>query len=163
MSHDHHHGIGSEHPQSHLIQFLTCILFLLIWILDSFLIKFGQLETELVPFQIRFFVFIGCIGLGVFLGMKSHNLVFGGSAYNQTISSGVYSYVRHPMYLSYLVIYFGFIILSFSLMSFLFWLIIIYLFNQIAEYEEKDLERILKENYLEYKKKVPRWIPRKIF
>ncbi|WP_455463381.1 methyltransferase family protein [Candidatus Hodarchaeum mangrovi] len=162
MSHNHHHGIGSEHPHSHLIQNLTGILFFLIWILDSFLIKFAPLETELIPFLIRFLIFAACIGLGVFLGVKSHNLIFGGSEYNQAISKGVYSYVRHPMYLSFLVIYLGFIVLSFSIITFIFWLIIIYLFDQMAQYEEKDLERILKANYLEYKKNVPRWIPRKI-
>jgi len=32
--------------------------------------------------------------------------------------------------------------------------------NKMASYEEKDLEKIFGNEYLEYKKNVPKWIPK---
>lgn len=76
------------------------------------------------------------------------------------IDTGLLAYVRHPLYLGVLLLYFGFILGTFSIISFLMFLIVIFLYNKMATYEEQDLERIFGEEYLEYKRRVPKWIPR---
>ena len=64
------------------------------------------------------------------------------------------------MYLGVLLIYLAFIFLSISLISILIWIVIIVIYNRLATFEEKQLEELFKEKYLEYKNKVPKWIPR---
>ena len=73
---------------------------------------------------------------------------------------GILSHVRHPMYLGVLLIYLGFIFLSISLVSVLVWIIIIIIYDRLATFEEKELERLFAEQFLEYKNKVPKWIIR---
>ena len=74
--------------------------------------------------------------------------------------TGVFAYVRNPMYLGTPLIFIAFIFLTLSLISIVPIIITMYLFNNMVKFEEKDLEKIFGQEYLEYKKKVPRWLPR---
>ncbi len=71
---------------------------------------------------------------------------------------GMYAYSRHPMYLSELILLFGWIIFYGSvalLIAFIAWYIF---FNYYAmPQEERILEAHFGEAYREYKNKVPRW------
>ncbi|MCK4285668.1 MAG: isoprenylcysteine carboxylmethyltransferase family protein, partial [Candidatus Lokiarchaeota archaeon] len=75
-------------------------------------------------------------------------------------TEGILGHVRNPMYLGVLLIYLAFIFLSISLISIAIWILIIIIYNRLATFEEKQLEKLFKEKYLEYKNKVPKWIPR---
>ena len=75
------------------------------------------------------------------------------------IETWILAHVQHPLYLGTLLIYLGFILGTFSIISFLIFLFIIFHYNKMATYEEQDLERIFGEEYLEYKSRVPKWIP----
>lgn len=106
-------------------------------------------------------LFVIFLILAIKFGMTSHNRLFGVT--NQPtglIADEVFAVVRHPMYFSILILYLGFIFLSFSLISVIPWLFTLVLYNKIAIYEEKELERILGKEYSDYQKKVPRWIPK---
>lgn len=74
---------------------------------------------------------------------------------------GPYRYVRNPMMIGALALFLG-LALLFSSPSFLLFaavlLILIHLF--IVLWEEPDLERRFGEAYRQYKREVPRWIPR---
>ncbi|SVB57461.1 uncharacterized protein METZ01_LOCUS210315, partial [marine metagenome] len=75
---------------------------------------------------------------------------------------GIYKYVRNPMMIGVWSVLFGEAILFFS-----FWVLIWFLIFFTASilfvtlWEEGDLESRFGESYREYKKKVPRWIPRR--
>jgi protein-S-isoprenylcysteine O-methyltransferase Ste14 len=77
------------------------------------------------------------------------------------VSGSFYGYVRNPMILSLIVIEVGEALLFNSywlaLLAFVFYLINAICF-QIAE--ELCLEKRFGQEYVEYKKNVPRWIPR---
>ncbi|MBA7714278.1 hypothetical protein ES703_123296 [subsurface metagenome] len=47
-----------------------------------------------------------------------------------------------------------------SLICITFWILMFILYDRMASYEEKDLEKIFSEEYAEYKKRVGKWIPR---
>jgi len=64
------------------------------------------------------------------------------------------------MYLGTPLIFIAFIFLTLSLISIVPTVITMFLFNNMIKFEEKDLEKIFGQEYLEYKKKVPRWFPR---
>jgi protein-S-isoprenylcysteine O-methyltransferase Ste14 len=76
------------------------------------------------------------------------------------IDIGILGHVRHPLYLGVLIIYLGFIVGTLSIISFVIFIIVALIYNKLATYEEKDLERIFGERYLDYKNRVPKWIPR---
>jgi protein-S-isoprenylcysteine O-methyltransferase Ste14 len=59
-----------------------------------------------------------------------------------------------------IILYLGLIIFSLSILSLVGWIIVIILYDRLATFEENDLEEIFKEKYLEYKKEVPKWLPK---
>ncbi len=160
--HRHSHGIGKEHPQSHIIQFICAILFFGVWVTDTFILKITIEMANQIPLLFRGLIFGILFLLAYKLGMGSHKVIFDNPSDEEpkVVSKDVYSWVRHPMYFSYLIIFLGLIILTFSLISLIPFLISFLLLNYIAAYEEEELIQILGKDYLEYKQNVPRWIPR---
>ena len=75
------------------------------------------------------------------------------------VISGPFKISRHPMYLGLITILFGISLILGSIITFLFpilfFLLIDFLF---IPYEEKNMEKIFKNEYKTYKKKVRRWI-----
>ena len=76
------------------------------------------------------------------------------------IDSGVYARVQHPMYMGTFLIYVGLALLTLSFLAFGALVGIFLVYNYVATYEEKDLVRVFGESYLDYCKRVPKWIPR---
>jgi protein-S-isoprenylcysteine O-methyltransferase Ste14 len=77
------------------------------------------------------------------------------------ILTGMYRYVRNPMIIGVIIVLIGesIAILSFNI---LLWVAIFFIINNIyfLIYEEPDLLKKFGDEYREYKKNVPRWIPR---
>jgi protein-S-isoprenylcysteine O-methyltransferase Ste14 len=75
------------------------------------------------------------------------------------LDSGFYKYSRNPIYVAMAVIYFGASILFGSVWSFAFLPIVLLIINNfVILREEKYLESKFGEDYLDYKKRVRRWI-----
>jgi protein-S-isoprenylcysteine O-methyltransferase Ste14 len=64
------------------------------------------------------------------------------------------------MYLGVLMIYLACIFLSVSLISIAIWFVILVIYDKLATFEGKELEKLFGQQYLDYKEKVPKWIPR---
>jgi len=157
---NHKRGVGEEHPNGHIIQLCAAIIFFLIWILDSFVFMFSIFIAKYIPFSLRIILFLCFLVLGFFLIFRSGHLLFHKEdTPSKLIKTGLYAHTRHPLYLGVLLIYLGFIIFSVSLISIVGFIIVFILYNWIATFEERDLEKLFKQEYLEYKKKVNKWIP----
>jgi len=157
---EHKAGIGKKQPYTNLIYIVSTIVFLLIWILDSFIFKFLKEITGFIPLPLKIIIFIIVMIIAIILGVLSHKVLFSRNhVATSLIKNGVFAHVRHPMYLSMLLVYIALIVLTMSLASIILWIVIFIFYNKMATYEEKDLERIVGQEYLEYKKKVPKWIP----
>ena len=155
------HGIGDEHPRAHAIMGFCGVVFTLIWILDSFFLHLGMEITNNIHWILRLLLFLISLILSFKLGMSSHSRIFNHSKDTSSlVTDGVFSYVRHPMYLSILLLKLGFLLLTMSLISIIPWVISVLLYDKIASFEERELEKILGIEYVEYKKKVPRWVPK---
>lgn len=76
---------------------------------------------------------------------------------NKLITTGPFSFSRNPIYMGFILIFLGF---SLALKSYLVFLIIPYLImvNYVIEKEEKILTKHFGKEYLEYKKRVRRFI-----
>jgi len=153
-------GIAKEHPKTYLIQSLAALIFFFIWIIDSFIFMFSTILANYIPFNISLILFLALIIIGLFLiFLTGHILFHKGDAPSKLIKTGIFSYTRHPLYLGVLILYLGFIFLSMSLVSIIGLIIVFILYDRIASFEENDLEKVFQEEYVEYKKNVPKWIP----
>ena len=77
---------------------------------------------------------------------------------------GLYKYVRNPMMLGVLCVLLGEAVFFLSVGLFLWFLIFVAGSRVIIPlWEEVDLGRRFGEPYFEYKKQVPRWVPRILF
>ena len=161
MNHNHDRRLGIEAPHSHLIQALSPVIFTIIWTLDSIVFSFSVLLNDFVPWIVRLILFIVVIAIAFVFIRVSHNTLFRQPENkDELITNGILGHVRNPMYFSVLLIYLAFIFLSIFLVSIALWIIIIVIYDKLASFEEKELEKLFREKYLEYKKKVPKWIPR---
>jgi len=76
------------------------------------------------------------------------------------ITSGVFKYVRHPLYLGGILIYLGMVISTLSLLFLVVFVGIHIFYNYIATYEEKLMEEKFGEEYIKYKQRTGKWLPR---
>ncbi|MDD5723380.1 MAG: isoprenylcysteine carboxylmethyltransferase family protein [Syntrophales bacterium] len=76
------------------------------------------------------------------------------------IRKGVFNVVRHPIYLSEILLYLGCLMLSLSLAATgVFFAAVVFL-HYISRHEEKLLLARFGEEYEKYMRDVPMWIPR---
>jgi protein-S-isoprenylcysteine O-methyltransferase Ste14 len=88
-------------------------------------------------------------------------IVFGeGRKKPGVIRESVFNVVRHPIYLSEVLLYLGFLTLSMSLAAAAVWVITVGFLHYISRYEEKLLLARFGEEYQQYMQEVPMWIPR---
>ncbi|MFX1394427.1 MAG: methyltransferase family protein [Promethearchaeota archaeon] len=157
----HSKGAGGEHPKTHLYHIISIALFLIILILDVLIFKFSTFLQSYIPLFIRIIFFIFFLTWALIFFMLSHRAVFPEESKEiKLVKTGIYAYIRHPMYIGTPLIFIAFILLSMSLISIIPLAICIILFNIVMKFEEKGLEKIFGQEYSEYKKKVHRWIPR---
>jgi protein-S-isoprenylcysteine O-methyltransferase Ste14 len=137
------------------------ILFFAVWGLDSFFLNYSTVLVEFVPFFFRLFPAVLSLSSGAYLAIKAHNAVF--NEQSKLITSGVYSWVRHPMYLGTLLVCLGFFLAIPSILALTIWIVFFIIYDKMATYEENDLSHIFGKEYAAYKKRVPKWFPRLVW
>jgi protein-S-isoprenylcysteine O-methyltransferase Ste14 len=161
ISANHEQLAGKEMPYSHHIQIISAIVFLIAWSLDSFVFKVSVWLASFIFWPFRLILALIVLAFGIMLIRSAEKALFSeGPEAPTVIETGILGHVRHPLYLGVLIIYISFIIGTFSVISFAIFVIVAVIYNKLANYEEQDLERIFGEEYLEYKTRVPKWIPR---
>jgi protein-S-isoprenylcysteine O-methyltransferase Ste14 len=165
IKHHTHTSMGEQLTGEHAIgdagQTLLAILFMTIWILDTFFLELTTSLNRFIPLAVR--IPLGSLLLipSAYLAGTGLFIVFGKKRDTSgVIRDHVFSVVRHPIYLSEILLYFGLLVLSISLAAVCIWFAAIVFLHFIARYEEKLLMRRFGEEYKEYMKDVPMWIPR---
>jgi len=156
-----HLRLGAEHPQWDRIQIVLIGSFLIAMVFDNWsLISFGypSILDRIIHLPALLAPALFLIAVGVYLVKKSHGAVFGKVGTPELLDSGVYSLVRHPMYLGGLMILLGFLFLNLSIVALVIWAVYAFLCNWMATYEEKDLLRVLGDKYANYQSDVPKWL-----
>ena len=152
--------MGSEHPINDKGQAIFLVVYLLVWGLDSFIFHFSTMFADAVPIFIRLPLGILSLVFGIYLIAKSEAAVFSRTSNPKLTTSGVYAWVRHPMYLGSLLFLLAFFLATLSLLSLLVWIGLFIFYDRMATYEERDLISIVGEQYLNYQKQVPKWLMR---
>jgi protein-S-isoprenylcysteine O-methyltransferase Ste14 len=90
-------------------------------------------------------------------------IVFGWSrifrAKDTLVTTGIYAHVRHPQYLGFLLLTLGINFLWTTFSTLILWPILALLYYRLAKEEEKDIEAKFGEEYREYMRRVPMFIP----
>lgn len=149
-----------EHPLGDAGQLILFVIFLVTWILDSFVLHRSTFLASGLPPVIRL-IFVATALLSAFFLFKSgHEAVIGEQRPSKIISTGAFGYVRHPLYLGSILVYLGLTVSTASLFCLALLVVIILFYNYIADYEEKLMEAKFGPAYIAYREQTGRWIPR---
>jgi protein-S-isoprenylcysteine O-methyltransferase Ste14 len=150
---------SGEHPLGDVGQMVSLVLFLIVWVVDSFLLKRTIFLAGYVPLAVRLAVLVLTLVSAAYLFRSGHVVAGHDRPAGGLVTTGAFRYVRHPLYLASILTYLGLAVSTLSLVS-LAVLAAIFLFHDyIAAYEEQLLEARFGEEYREYRTKTGKWIP----
>ena len=152
--------LAGEHPWGDAGQLLLAALFFLVWIGDS-LLGYTIFLNRVVPLVVRIPVGAVLLLFAAYLATVSMRIVFGETRETpHVIRKSVFRVVRHPMYLSEVLLYLGLLFVNLSLAAGAVLLIAIAFLHVISRYEERRLIGRFGDAYRQYMRDVPMWIPR---
>ncbi len=153
--------LAGEHVVGDVGQLVVACLFAATWIADTFFFKYTTFFNQYVPLGAKIPFGILMLVLSGYLAKTGLSIVFGEVREKPgVIRKSVFSVVRHPIYLSEVLLYLGLLILSISLAAAVVWIIAIAFLHYISRYEERLLLARFGEEYEQYMREVPMWIPR---
>ncbi len=153
--------LAGEHAAGDAGQAVLAVLFAVVWVLDTFFLKYTTVLNESVPFWIRAPLGIVLLVLSGYLARTGLAIVFGERReVPGVIRTGVFGVVRHPIYLSEILLYLGLLALSLSLAAAGVFCVAILFLHCISRYEERLLLARFGDAYRAYMVEVPMWIPR---
>lgn len=153
--------LTGEHTVGDAGQIILACLFAATWILDTFFLKYTTFLNHYVPQGVRIPFGVVLLVLSGILARKGLSIVFGEKRETPgVIRKSVFGVVRHPVYLSEILLYLGLLLLSISLAAAAVWIIAIGFLHYISCYEERLLLARFGKEYEQYMKEVPMWIPR---
>jgi protein-S-isoprenylcysteine O-methyltransferase Ste14 len=161
LSHSHkHHNLPGEHAITDIGQLILFVIFVLVMILDIFTFKFSNKIIGTLSEVFTFPLFLLFFLPGGYFIFISHRIIFRETDKEVGIvTNGVFNIVRHPMYFGSILLFFSFVILSYSILVFLVWIVICIFYYFISRQEEKLLIKKFGDEYKEYQKRVPMSIP----
>jgi len=156
----HREGLADEHPSCDRVQNVAIPLFLVVWGVDSFLLKWTTFLSASVPSPLRLLVGIFLFVFGVYMTWVSHETVFSEEGSRGLVDWGVYGLCRHPMYLGVVSMFLGLSFATLSVAAFLVSVALFVSYDRFTAYEEEMLVDELGEEYREYQRRVPKWFPK---
>ena len=160
-AHNQRDDLTGEHKMGDAGQAVLACLFAVTWIGDSFVFKYTTFLNQYVPLGARIPFGIVILVLSGYLARTGLSVVFGEKREKPgIIRESVFNVVRHPVYLSEILFYLGFLTLNISLAAAVVLAAAIVFMHKISRYEEKLLLARFGEEYRQYMRDVPMWVPR---
>jgi protein-S-isoprenylcysteine O-methyltransferase Ste14 len=78
---------------------------------------------------------------------------------HQLATTGVYAYTRHPQYVGFITIMFGFLLQWPTILTLVMFPLLVWMYVRLAHAEERDALREFGRAYEDYAAVTPRWIP----
>jgi protein-S-isoprenylcysteine O-methyltransferase Ste14 len=164
VNHLRHHrdDLTGEHSFGDAGQLVLFIAFIAVWITDAFIFKYSTLLNEYIPFYaVRLWLGIIILAIVGYMAWTGMRIIFGAvREIPRVIRQGVFGVIRHPIYLSEILLYLGLLLLNTSLAAAGVWVIIVVFFHYISRYEEKVLLERFGDEYRQYMQDVPMYFPR---
>ena len=109
------------------------------------------------PFHILSFVFIGG---GFVLISAAWKVLYGAQQTRSLATTGPYSYVRHPQYVGFILVMFGFLLQWPTILTLAMFPVLTVMYVRLARTEENDARVAFGDAYERYAAEVPGFIPR---
>jgi protein-S-isoprenylcysteine O-methyltransferase Ste14 len=159
--HQQRSDLAGEHALADAGQLVLACLFLATWVSDTFILEYTTQLNHRVPLAIRTPLGVILLLVSGYLARTGLSTVFGPEREKPgVIRESVFGIVRHPVYLSEILLYLGLLMMSISLAAAVVWGIAILFLHYISRYEERLLVARFGEEYEEYMREVPMWVPR---
>ena len=100
------------------------------------------------------------MGIGILLVIYGWKQIHKARQQGTLMIEGIYKYIRHPQYLGFLMITLGLNVMWLTIITLVMWPILAVLYWRLAKKEDKEMEEQFSEEFLEYKRRVPGFIPR---
>ena len=100
------------------------------------------------------------MGIGILLIIFGWKQIYDARKKGNLVTTGLYRYVRHPQYLGFFLITLGMNVQWLTIITLAMWPLFVFVYYRLAKSEEKEVEEKFGEEYLEYKRRVPGFIPR---
>jgi protein-S-isoprenylcysteine O-methyltransferase Ste14 len=108
------------------------------------------------PFHILSFVFIGG---GFILISAAWKVLYEAQQRRSLATTGPYSYVRHPQYVGFVLIMFGFLLQWPTILTLAMFPVLVFMYVRLARHEERDTRSAFGKTYADYAAHVPAFIP----
>ena len=109
------------------------------------------------PFHILSFVFIGG---GFILISAAWKTLYAAQKRRSLATTGPYSHVRHPQYVGFVLVMFGFLLQWPTILTLAMFPVLVWMYASLARQEERDAFSTFGEAYAAYAAQVPAFIPR---
>jgi protein-S-isoprenylcysteine O-methyltransferase Ste14 len=109
------------------------------------------------PFHILSFVFIGG---GFILISAAWKVLYDAQKSRSLATSGPYSYVRHPQYVGFILVMFGFLLQWPTILTLAMFPVLTVMYVKLAQTEERDARAAFGDAYDRYAAEVPGFIPK---
>jgi protein-S-isoprenylcysteine O-methyltransferase Ste14 len=109
------------------------------------------------PFHVLSMVFI--VG-GFWLLASAWNVLYTAQATHTLATTGPYARIRHPQYVAFVVIMFGFLLQWPTLLTAVMFPMLVFMYARLANREEREIEREFGDTFRSYVARTPRFFPR---
>ena len=109
------------------------------------------------PFHILSFVFIGG---GFILISAAWKALYDAQQRRTLATAGPYSYVRHPQYVGFILVMFGFLLQWPTILTLAMFPVLTVMYVKLAKTEERDVRVEFGEAYAKYASNVPGFVPK---
>ena len=122
-----------------------------------FLVFIG-ISHSVVAITILHIITNGIIFFGFYMVYNGWKLIYDAKE-DQLVTQGIYSYIRHPQYTGLFLVTIGFLIQWPTILTLAMWPILMFTYYRLTKREDKELETKFGKEFLEYKKRVPAFLP----
>jgi protein-S-isoprenylcysteine O-methyltransferase Ste14 len=109
------------------------------------------------PFHLLSAIFIGG---GFWLLASAWSVLYRNQRSGTLATTGAYARIRHPQYVAFVLIMFGFLLQWPTILTLLMFPILVYMYVRLAVAEERDAERSFGDEWARYAARTPRFFPR---
>jgi protein-S-isoprenylcysteine O-methyltransferase Ste14 len=153
--------LTGEHAVGDAGQLVLACLFVATWVPDTFILNYTTFLNQYVPLAFRIPLGVVLLAVSGYLARTGLSIVFGEKREKPgVIRKSVFGIIRHPIYLSEILLYLGLLMMSLSLAAALVWGMAILFLHYISRHEERLLLARFGEEYEQYMREVPMWVPR---
>jgi len=100
------------------------------------------------------------LGLGFFLLSNAWNVLYHAQRRHTLATAGPYARIRHPQYVAFILILLGFLLQWPTLLTLVMFPVLLVMYARLATTEESEMATQFGDDYQEYAKRTPRFIPR---